>query len=58
MKLLTELSAERYLPIFAHHRISLEMLSSMAPGELAKVGATYGGLSICCSCGLVGSNHS
>lgn len=37
--LLVELSAEHYLPIFAHHRISLDMLSCMSPGDLAKVGA-------------------
>lgn len=36
--LLAELSAEHYLPIFAHHRISLDMLSQMSPGDLAKVG--------------------
>lgn len=36
--LLAELSAEHYLPLFAHHRISLDMLSQMSPGDLAKVG--------------------
>lgn len=38
--LLRELSAEHYLPIFAHHRISLDMLSRMGPGDLAKVGSS------------------
>lgn len=38
MALLAELSAEHYLPLFAHHRISLDMLSQMSPGDLAKVG--------------------
>lgn len=37
-----ELSAEHYLPIFAHHRISLDMLSRMSPGDLAKVGSHWG----------------
>lgn len=35
--LLVDLSAEHYLPIFAHHRISLDMLSRMSPGDLAQV---------------------
>uniref|UniRef100_A0A9L0RJC9 Leucine rich repeat and sterile alpha motif containing 1 n=1 Tax=Equus caballus TaxID=9796 RepID=A0A9L0RJC9_HORSE len=34
--LLVELSAEHYLPIFAHHRISLDMLGRMSPEDLAK----------------------
>lgn len=38
--LLVELSAEHYLPIFAHHRISLDMLSRMSPRDLAKVGSS------------------
>ncbi|XP_053417764.1 E3 ubiquitin-protein ligase LRSAM1 isoform X2 [Nycticebus coucang] len=42
--LLGELSAEHYLPIFAHHRISLDMLSQMSPGDLAKVGVSEAGL--------------
>nr|XP_048288106.1 E3 ubiquitin-protein ligase LRSAM1 isoform X1 [Myodes glareolus] len=42
--LLAELSAEHYLPIFAHHRISLDMLSQMSPGDLAKVGVSEAGL--------------
>ncbi|XP_058015232.1 E3 ubiquitin-protein ligase LRSAM1 isoform X4 [Ahaetulla prasina] len=44
VKLLTELSAEHYLPIFAHHRISLEMLSNMVPGDLAEIGIAESGL--------------
>lgn len=39
VKLMTDLSAEQYLPIFAHHRISLGTLCSMAPSDLAKVQA-------------------
>uniref|UniRef100_A0A8C6GUV5 Leucine rich repeat and sterile alpha motif containing 1 n=1 Tax=Mus spicilegus TaxID=10103 RepID=A0A8C6GUV5_MUSSI len=42
--LLVELSAEHYLPLFAHHRISLDMLSRMSPGDLAKVGISEAGL--------------
>ncbi|XP_041530166.1 E3 ubiquitin-protein ligase LRSAM1 isoform X2 [Microtus oregoni] len=42
--LLAELSAEHYLPLFAHHRISLDMLSQMNPGDLAKVGVSEAGL--------------
>ncbi|XP_058550034.1 E3 ubiquitin-protein ligase LRSAM1 isoform X1 [Neofelis nebulosa] len=42
--LLVDLSAEHYLPIFAHHRISLETLSRMSPGDLAKVGVSEAGL--------------
>uniref|UniRef100_A0A8C3WU80 Leucine rich repeat and sterile alpha motif containing 1 n=1 Tax=Catagonus wagneri TaxID=51154 RepID=A0A8C3WU80_9CETA len=42
--LLAELSAEHYLPIFAHHRISLDMLSRMGPQDLAKVGVSEAGL--------------
>ncbi|KAM9206973.1 E3 ubiquitin-protein ligase LRSAM1 isoform 2-T2 [Dugong dugon] len=42
--LLVELSAEHYLPIFAHHRISLDMLSRMSPRDLAKVGISEAGL--------------
>ncbi|KAH0615482.1 hypothetical protein JD844_004780 [Phrynosoma platyrhinos] len=44
VKLLTELSADQYMPIFAHHRISLKMLSSMVPADLAKMGITETGL--------------
>ncbi|XP_077001546.1 E3 ubiquitin-protein ligase LRSAM1 isoform X3 [Tamandua tetradactyla] len=42
--LLVDLSAEHYLPIFAHHRISLDTLSRMSPGDLAKVGILETGL--------------
>ncbi|XP_016019193.2 E3 ubiquitin-protein ligase LRSAM1 isoform X1 [Rousettus aegyptiacus] len=42
--LLVELSAEHYLPIFAHHRLSLDTLSRMSPGDLAKVGVSEAGL--------------
>ncbi|XP_005382480.1 PREDICTED: E3 ubiquitin-protein ligase LRSAM1 [Chinchilla lanigera] len=42
--LLVELSAEHYLPILAHHRISLDMLSQMSPEDLAKVGVSEAGL--------------
>ncbi|EHB10133.1 E3 ubiquitin-protein ligase LRSAM1 [Heterocephalus glaber] len=42
--LLVELSAEHYLPVFAHHRISLGMLSQMSPRDLAKVGVSEAGL--------------
>ncbi|XP_072488597.1 E3 ubiquitin-protein ligase LRSAM1 isoform X2 [Notamacropus eugenii] len=42
--LLVELSAEHYLPIFAHHRVSLGMLSHMSPGDLAKMGISETGL--------------
>ncbi|XP_048368053.1 E3 ubiquitin-protein ligase LRSAM1 [Sphaerodactylus townsendi] len=44
--LLTDLSADKYLPIFAHHRISLETLCSMAPSDLAKIGITETGLQL------------
>uniref|UniRef100_A0A8C0J657 Leucine rich repeat and sterile alpha motif containing 1 n=1 Tax=Chelonoidis abingdonii TaxID=106734 RepID=A0A8C0J657_CHEAB len=37
INLLIELSAEQYIPIFAHHRLSLEMLSTMTLSDLAKV---------------------
>ncbi|XP_069913141.1 E3 ubiquitin-protein ligase LRSAM1 isoform X1 [Oryctolagus cuniculus] len=42
--LLVELSAEHYLPLFAHHRLSLDVLSRMRPGDLAKVGVSEAGL--------------
>ncbi|XP_036769766.2 E3 ubiquitin-protein ligase LRSAM1 isoform X5 [Manis pentadactyla] len=42
--LLVELAAEHYLPIFAHHRISLDMLSRMSPRDLAQVGVSEAGL--------------
>lgn len=37
VNLLLELSAERYVPVFAHHRISLRALSTMTAGDLEKV---------------------
>nr|XP_017499822.2 E3 ubiquitin-protein ligase LRSAM1 isoform X3 [Manis javanica] len=42
--LLVELAAEHYLPVFAHHRISLDMLSRMSPRDLAQVGVSEAGL--------------
>ncbi|XP_068104794.1 E3 ubiquitin-protein ligase LRSAM1 isoform X2 [Hyperolius riggenbachi] len=36
VELLRDLSAEKYLPIFAHHRFSLEMLEKMVPADLKK----------------------
>lgn len=42
--LLVELSAEHYLPLFAHHRLSLDVLSRMRPEDLAKVGVSEAGL--------------
>ncbi|KYO23064.1 E3 ubiquitin-protein ligase LRSAM1 isoform X2 [Alligator mississippiensis] len=44
VNLLIELSAEQYMPIFAHHRISLEMLSTMTTSDLEKIGITETGL--------------
>lgn len=35
--LLTELSAEHYVPVFAHHRVSLRALSTMSASDLEKV---------------------
>ncbi|XP_031810539.1 E3 ubiquitin-protein ligase LRSAM1 isoform X5 [Sarcophilus harrisii] len=42
--LLRELAAEHYLPIFAHHRVSLDMLSHMSPNDLANMGISETGL--------------
>lgn len=42
--LLAELSAEHYLPIFAHHCVSLDMLSRMSPRDLAELGVSEAGL--------------
>ncbi|XP_063265653.1 E3 ubiquitin-protein ligase LRSAM1 isoform X2 [Prinia subflava] len=42
--LLLELSAAQYMPVFAHHRISLEMLSTMSASDLEKLGVTEAGL--------------
>ncbi|XP_071981442.1 E3 ubiquitin-protein ligase LRSAM1 isoform X2 [Engystomops pustulosus] len=44
--LLKELSAEKYLPIFAHHRFCLEMLEKMTPADLKKIGVEEVGLQI------------
>uniref|UniRef100_A0A8C8SZ91 Leucine rich repeat and sterile alpha motif containing 1 n=1 Tax=Pelusios castaneus TaxID=367368 RepID=A0A8C8SZ91_9SAUR len=43
VNLLIELSAEQYMPVFAHHRLSLDMLSTMTPSDLEKVGWRTGG---------------
>ncbi|NXT07364.1 LRSM1 ligase, partial [Prunella fulvescens] len=42
--LLLELSAEHYVPLFAHHRISLETLGTMSASDLEKLGVTEAGL--------------
>eukprot|EP00076_Gallus_gallus_P015963 XP_015135140.1 E3 ubiquitin-protein ligase LRSAM1 isoform X2 [Gallus gallus] len=44
VNLLIELSAEQYVPVFAHHRISLEMLSTMTASDLEKMGIAETGL--------------
>ncbi|KAG9472544.1 hypothetical protein GDO78_018831 [Eleutherodactylus coqui] len=44
--LLKELSAEKYLPILAHHRFCLEMLEKMTPDDLKKIGVEEVGLQI------------
>ncbi|XP_072208664.1 E3 ubiquitin-protein ligase LRSAM1 isoform X2 [Excalfactoria chinensis] len=44
VNLLTELSAEQYVPVFAHHRISLGMLSTMTASDLEKMGIAETGL--------------
>lgn len=44
VNLLLELSADQYVPIFAHHRISLEMLGTMRASDLEKLGVTEAGL--------------
>ncbi|KAJ6652063.1 hypothetical protein lerEdw1_015266, partial [Lerista edwardsae] len=44
VKLLADLSADHYVPIFAHHRISLAMLRDMVPADLAKIGVAESGL--------------
>ncbi|XP_018414869.1 PREDICTED: E3 ubiquitin-protein ligase LRSAM1 isoform X2 [Nanorana parkeri] len=46
VNLLKDLSAEKYLPIFAHHRFSLEMLEKMVPADLKKIGVEEVGLQI------------
>uniref|UniRef100_A0A8C5X725 Leucine rich repeat and sterile alpha motif containing 1 n=1 Tax=Malurus cyaneus samueli TaxID=2593467 RepID=A0A8C5X725_9PASS len=42
--MLMELSADHYVPVFAHHRISLETLGSMTASDLEKLGVTEAGL--------------
>ncbi|NXI59505.1 LRSM1 ligase, partial [Chloroceryle aenea] len=42
--LLLELSAEQYVPVFAHHRLSLQALSTMTASDLAKIGVAEAGL--------------
>ncbi|XP_042734570.1 E3 ubiquitin-protein ligase LRSAM1 isoform X1 [Lagopus leucura] len=44
VNLLIELSAEQYVPVFAHHRISLEVLSTMTANDLEKMGIAETGL--------------
>ncbi|XP_023793821.1 E3 ubiquitin-protein ligase LRSAM1 isoform X1 [Cyanistes caeruleus] len=42
--LLLELSAHQYVPVFAHHRISLETLGTMSASDLEKLGVAEAGL--------------
>ncbi|XP_042193119.1 E3 ubiquitin-protein ligase LRSAM1 [Callorhinchus milii] len=42
--LLVDLSADRYLPLFAHHRITLKMLRYMTPADLQQIGIIEGRL--------------
>ncbi|XP_075628098.1 E3 ubiquitin-protein ligase LRSAM1 isoform X1 [Balearica regulorum gibbericeps] len=44
VNLLIELSAEQYVPVFAHHRVSLQALSTMTASDLEKIGVTEAGL--------------
>ncbi|NXM66979.1 LRSM1 ligase, partial [Serilophus lunatus] len=44
VNLLLELSAEQYMPIFAHHQISLEALGTMTASDLEKLGVREAGL--------------
>ncbi|KFP39776.1 E3 ubiquitin-protein ligase LRSAM1, partial [Chlamydotis macqueenii] len=44
VNLLIELSAEQYVPVFAHHRISVQALSTMTASDLEKIGVTEAGL--------------
>ncbi|NWQ85334.1 LRSM1 ligase, partial [Burhinus bistriatus] len=44
VNLLIELSAEQYVPVFAHHRLSLQALSTMTASDLEKIGVTEAGL--------------
>ncbi|NWQ68632.1 LRSM1 ligase, partial [Neopipo cinnamomea] len=42
--LLLELCAEQYVPVFAHHRLSLEALGTMTASDLEKLGVVEAGL--------------
>nr|XP_033816189.1 E3 ubiquitin-protein ligase LRSAM1 isoform X2 [Geotrypetes seraphini] len=42
--ILIKLSAVKYLPVFAHHRISLDVLKGMTPNDLQKIGVNETGL--------------
>ncbi|XP_061335762.1 E3 ubiquitin-protein ligase LRSAM1 isoform X3 [Pezoporus flaviventris] len=42
--LLRELCAEQYVPIFAHHRLSLRALGTMSASDLEKIGVAEAGL--------------
>ncbi|NWI54407.1 LRSM1 ligase, partial [Calyptomena viridis] len=44
VNLLLELSAEQYVPVFAHHQISLEVLGTMTASDLEKLGVREAGL--------------
>uniref|UniRef100_K7FSX2 Leucine rich repeat and sterile alpha motif containing 1 n=1 Tax=Pelodiscus sinensis TaxID=13735 RepID=K7FSX2_PELSI len=44
ISLLRELAAEQYIPLFAHHRLSLETLGSMTLSDLGEPGAPGGSL--------------
>ncbi|KAM9218211.1 E3 ubiquitin-protein ligase LRSAM1 isoform 3-T3 [Leptosomus discolor] len=44
VNLLIELSAEQYVPVFAHHQISLQVLGTMTASDLEKIGVTEAGL--------------
>ncbi|NXK32225.1 LRSM1 ligase, partial [Piprites chloris] len=44
VSLLLELCAEQYVPVFAHHRVSLEALGTMTASDLEKLGVVEAGL--------------
>ncbi|NWR79705.1 LRSM1 ligase, partial [Centropus unirufus] len=44
VNLLTELSAEQYVPVFAHHRVSLQALGTMTASDLERIGVAEAGL--------------
>ncbi|KAM4696739.1 E3 ubiquitin-protein ligase LRSAM1 [Rhinophrynus dorsalis] len=46
LDLLRDLSADKYLPIFAHHRFCLEMLEKMMPSDLQQIGVEEVGLQV------------